>query len=66
MAEDKIKEIEFVLWLTGSWYCQLYYCAFSQGRKKKQKDNALKISSYLDFQYVLVGNVLFLQHFTMN
>lgn len=29
-GEDEIKEIKFVLWLTGGWYCQPRNCAINQ------------------------------------
>lgn len=35
MGEAKIKEIEFVLWLTGGWYCQPYKCAINQEKNKR-------------------------------
>lgn len=62
-GEEEIKEIEFALWLRGGWYCQPYYCALNQERK--QTDDNLNISNYLD-QYILVGSVIFLQHFPLN
>lgn len=58
---EEIKEIEFALWLRGGWYCQPYYCALN--REGKQTDDNLNISNYLD-QYILVGSVVFLQHFS--
>lgn len=62
-GEEEIKEIEFALWLRGGWYCQPYYCALNQ--EGKQTDDNLNISNYLD-QYILVGSVIFLQHFPLN